>query len=439
MKQVDTLISARWVLTVEDNQPLEHHSVAIHEGKIVDILPSSTAHDQYTAKEHHQLNDHMLMPGFVNLHGHAPMTLFRGLADDLPLMTWLNDHIWPAEGQCMSPDFVADGTELAAAEMIRSGTTAYCDHYFFCESSAETADRLGLRARFYPCTLEFPTPHGSCASDYLKKNEALFKRYESNSLISVGFGPHAPYTVNDDSFREMVQMAKGLGASIQIHLHETAHEVNESLEKFKKRPSERLAELGVFDCAPFQAVHVTQVEDVDIELFKAHNVFVVHCPESNLKLASGFCPVDRLQKAGVSVCLGTDGAASNNDLDMLGEMRTAAMLAKAVGNNAEALPAFEAIKMATLTGARALGLEDKIGSIKAGKEADLIAIDFSQIESQPLYDPVSHLVYCTTADKVSHTWIQGNLKMANRVLTDIDSEALKAKVSNWRSKVLNRA
>jgi 5-methylthioadenosine/S-adenosylhomocysteine deaminase len=435
MQPIDLLISARWVLTVEESIPYDHHSVAINQGLIVDLLPTKEAKARYQPKDSFNLEHHMLMPGFINMHGHVPMTLMRGLADDLPLMTWLNDHIWPAEAKFMGPEFVKDGASLAIAEMIRSGTTTFSDHYFFAEDTAQIATELGIRACLFPTTLEFATPHGQGPNDYLSKNIALHKAYQENDLITIGFGPHAPYTVSDDTFKDMVAAVKELGAFIQIHLHETAHEVQESLEKFRKRPTERLAELGAFDCAPFQAVHVTQVDDIDIELFLKHGVHLVHCPESNLKLASGFCPVDRLQKAGVPLCLGTDGAASNNDLDMMSEMRTAALLAKAVSGNAEALPAFDAIKMATLSGAQAMGAGEKIGSIKVGKEADIIAVDFSQIESQPLYDPVSHLVYCTTSDKVTHSWIQGKIKMKNRQLTNIDTDALTAKVASWRSNI----
>lgn len=435
MQAIDSIISARWVLTVETPELLNHHSVVIHQGKILDLLPTSEAKNQYQPQKHYELDEHMLMPGFINMHGHVPMTLLRGLADDLPLMTWLNDHIWPAEGKCMSPEFVKDGAKLALAEMIKSGTTTFSDHYFFAEDTAGVAEELGIRACLFPTTLEFATPHGEGPADYLANNIALANTYKNHELITIGFGPHAPYTVSDDTFSKMVKAASDLNTFIQIHLHETAHEVAESIEKYGKRPSQRLAELGAFDCSPFQAVHVTQVEDIDIELFIKHQVQIVHCPESNLKLASGFCPVDRLVKAGVNVCLGTDGAASNNDLDMMTEMRTAALLAKGVSGNAEALKAYDAIKMSTLAGAKSMGKEDALGSIKVGKEADLIAVDFSQIESQPVYNPISHLVYCMSADKVTHSWIQGRIKMENRQLVALDVEHLKEKVQYWQKKI----
>lgn len=429
-----TLITPKWILTLENEHILTSHSLIIEQDIIRDILSTKDARKQYDGAEEIILENQLLMPGFINTHGHAAMNLFKGLADDLPLMTWLEEHIWPAEGQWVSEQFVADGTKLAIAEMLQSGTTCFSDMYFFPEAAAETAAEIGMRGTFYTPVLDFPTPYGSGANDYIEKGIQTHDRFKHHPLIDIGFGPHAPYTVSDEPLIKVRSMADQLGMPIQIHLHETEFEVQDALEKTQQRPSERLQKLGFF--APdVQAVHVTQANDTDMSIFKEHGVHVIHCPESNLKLASGFCPVQALFDRGINVALGTDGAASNNDLDMLSEMHTAALLAKGVSNDASALPALEAIKMATINGAKALGKDDQIGSLKAGKQADIISIDFNHISLTPVYDPISHLVYSANRSQVDHVWVAGKLQVKNKQLCHFNLQQLQEMAETWAHKI----
>ena len=428
------IIMPQWLLTLEDEQLLSDHAVVIKEDRIVDILSAQAAQNKYSTAEHVHLPKQVLMPGLINCHGHTAMNLFKGMADDLPLMTWLEEHIWPAEGQWVSPEFVADGTKIGIAEMLRSGTTCYSDMYFYPEVAADTAAELGMRAICYGPILDFPTPYGTGPEDYIEKIITAHNHFKHHSLVDIGFGPHAPYTVSDEPLTNIRTLADQLNIPIQIHLHETEFEVADAQEKTGMRPSERLSKLG-FLGTDVQAVHVTQVSDTDIQLFKESNTHVIHCPESNLKLASGFCPTHKLQQAGINVALGTDGSASNNDLDMLGEMRSAALIAKAVANDASALPALEAIKMATINGAKALGKEDQIGSIKVGKQADLISIDLNEIASAPVYDPISHIVYTATRQQVDHVWVAGNLQVKNKQLCHMNETQLVELAQQWADKI----
>ena len=436
MQNIDTLISARWVIPVNaEREILENHSVAVKDGAIIAVLPSVEAAQKFQAAEVIELSDQALMPGFINTHGHAAMTLFRGMADDLELMTWLNDHMWPAEGKWVSHEMVKDGTELAAAEMIRSGTTTFADNYFFPEAAAESTLKAGLRAQLCFPILDFPTNWAQNADEHIEKGLAAIKKYHQHSHLKVNFGPHAPYTVSDEPLLKIKQLAEEYDIAIQMHVHETQVEVDGELEKRGNRPVRRLKELGLLG-PKFQAVHMTALSAEDIDDIAETGAHIMHCPESNLKLASGFCPVDTLQKRGINVALGTDGAASNNDLDMLGEMRTAAMLAKAVSGNATALPAYEAIAMATLNGAKALGWDAEIGSLEVGKRADITAISLADLESQPLFDPVSHIVYASTRDQISNVWVDGKRLLAERQLTTLDKDAIVANAKQWRDKIV---
>jgi 5-methylthioadenosine/S-adenosylhomocysteine deaminase len=434
-QSVSTIIHARWVIpVVPQNCVLDNHSVVISGQQIVDILPSAEVATKYTAKEEYTLENHALLPGLINAHGHSAMSLFRGLADDLPLMEWLNDHIWPAEGQWVNEEFVADGTLLAIAEMIRSGTTCYSDMYFFPNISAQVATEHKMRTQICFPILDFPTAWAQNAEEYIHKGLELFDQYKNCDYVSVAFGPHAPYTVSDEPLKQVAMLSEQLNAPIQIHLHETEFEVQESIEKYGVRPLQRLADLGLLSPA-LQCVHMTQVNDQDLELLTRNGVHVVHCPESNLKLASGFSPVDKMLKAGINVALGTDGAASNNDLDLLGEMKTAALIAKAVSGDASAVNAHEALEMATINGAKAIGLEDKTGSIEKGKWADIIAVDLGFLDCQPVYDASSHIVYATNSHQVTHSWIGGSIHMKDRQLTMIDTLHLSKRVHSWAEKI----
>ncbi len=437
MQQVDTLIHARWIIPVEPEGVLEHHCLAIHAGRIVDLLPGDQAARRYQTAQTVHLNDHALIPGLVNAHTHAAMSLLRGLADDLPLMEWLNKHIWPAEGAWVSAEFVQDGTQLAIAEMLRSGTTCFNDMYFFPDATAKVASHCGMRASVGLIFIDFPSAWAGTPDEYLDKGLAVHDAYRDHPLIKTAFAPHAPYSVSDAPLRKIATLAEELDIPINMHVHETADEIAHSLAHYQVRPLQRLRDLGLLS-PRLLAVHMTQLTDTEITEFAATGAHVLHCPESNLKLASGFCPVDKLLKAGVNVALGTDGAASNNDLDMFGEMRTAALLAKAVSGDATSVPAATALRMATLNGARALDLDAEIGSLRPGKSADITAVYLSGIETQPLYDPLSQLVYAAGRDHVTDVWVAGQRLLNNRALTTLDETEILRKVQQWRARIARR-
>ncbi len=438
MEKVDTLINARWVIPVEPDVSLAHHSVVLHQGKILAVLPTADARQQYQAGETIDLGHHALIPGLVNAHTHAAMSLFRGLADDLPLMEWLQNHIWPAEARWAKADFVRDGTRLAMAEMLKGGTTCFNDMYFFPEDTAHAARAAGMRAVIGLIMIDFPTAYAQTPGEYLEKGLALHDTLRNSALISTSFAPHAPYTVSDGPLEKIRTLNNELNLPVNIHLHETAHEVDAAMAKTGQRPLQRLNRLDLVN-PNLVAVHMTQLNAEDIALLAQSGAHVVHCPESNLKLASGFCPVHALMQAGVNVALGTDGAASNNDLDLLGEMRTAALLAKAVSGNATALTAHQALRMATLNGARALGLDERIGSLKPGKAADITAIDLNTLASQPVYDPVSQIVYTVSRDQVTDVWVAGKRLLHDRRLTTLDETEILENASAWHAKISGEA
>jgi 5-methylthioadenosine/S-adenosylhomocysteine deaminase len=435
MADVDLLIHARWIIPVQPtNRALEHHSLAIRDGRIVLLVPrNDTA--SLRARETITLDQHALLPGLVNAHTHAAMSLFRGLADDLPLMEWLNKHIWPAEMKWVGDEFVRDGTQIAIAEMLKSGTTCFNDMYFFPETTAHVAQEAGIRACVGLILIDFPSAWAQSADEYLHKGLQLHDDLRHNALVTTAFAPHAPYTVSNGPLEKIAMYADELDIPIHMHVHETAHEVEESLARFGVRPLERLASRGLLG-PRLIAVHMTQLLKEEIDALAQNNVGVVHCPASNLKLASGFCEVDRLLKSGVNVALGTDGAASNNNLDMLEELHLAALLAKGVAREATALPAHAALRMATINGARALGLDDRIGTLEPGKSADIIAIDLSDIGSQPVYDPASQIVYSASREQVTDVWVAGRRLVTSGQLTTLDENDLRSKAGNWRDKIL---
>ncbi|WP_167258080.1 TRZ/ATZ family hydrolase [Dyella sp. SG562] len=432
---IDLVIEARWVVPVEPHAVvLENHAVAVNQGAIVAVLPIADARAAYAPRERVELGEHALIPGLVNTHTHNPMTLLRGLADDLPLMVWLQQHIWPVEGQVIGPEFVRDGVELAVAEMLRGGTTCANENYFFPDVIGATYRRLGFRATVGLPVIEFPTAWAKSQDEYFERAAEVHDSFRGDALIGTAFAPHAPYTVSDQSFERIRVLADQLDIPVHLHTHETAHEVEEEKQKSGLRPFQRLQQLGLVNDRLI-AVHMTQLTEGEIAACAEAGVSVVHCPESNLKLASGFCPAEQLRRAGVNVAIGTDGCASNNDLDMFGEMRTAAMLAKAVSNDAAAFDAAYALRAATLNGARAMGLEDRIGSIEAGKQADLTAVRLSDLETQPLFHVASQLVYATGRHQVTDVWIAGRRKLAGRVLVDMDVDGIRARTHAWRDRI----
>lgn len=434
----DTLIHPGWIVPVMPHGVvLENYSIALTNDRISALLPTAEA-QSIEASQVLELPGHALMPGLINCHGHAAMSLLRGYADDQPLMPWLEKHIWPAEQAHVSEQFVGDGTELAIAEMIRSGTTTFSDMYFFPNICAATAQRLGMRCQITFPIFDFPTAWGTDADDYISKGLALRDDFKHSSLVTVVFGPHAPYTVCEANLAKVATLAAELDAPVHIHLHETTGEVLLAVEQNGERPLDTLHRLGLLGPRT-QCVHMTDLGDQDIALLLATGAHVVHCPQSNMKLASGSCRVSTLLAQGVNVALGTDSAASNNDLNLFGEMQTAALLAKLQAQDATALPAADALAMATINGARAMGLEDRIGSLEVGKQADLIAVDLSGPETQPLYHPLSQLVYACNGSQVSHSWIAGEQVMADRALSRIDLDALTPRINQWQQRITDTA
>jgi 5-methylthioadenosine/S-adenosylhomocysteine deaminase len=435
----DRIISARYVIPVEPpGQVLEHHAVVVRDGRILALLPAEQARRAYAASADTELATHALIPGLINLHTHACMALMRGLADDLPLMEWLTRHIWPAEGQHVSAEFVYEGTLLACAEMIRGGVTCFNDMYFFPEQAGRAALAAGMRAALGIICLEFPTAYAADAQDYLHKGLAVRDALKHEPLLSFCMAPHAPYTVSDRSFEQIVTYADELQIPIHVHLHETQDEIRESQTRFGVRPFERMQRLGLLGPGLI-AVHAVHLEPHEIALLRQTGSHVAHCPSSNLKLASGIAPVTALLDAGVNIGLGTDGAASNNRLDLFEEMRLAALLAKGAAGRPTAVPAHQALAMATLGAARALGLDPELGSITPGKRADLTAVNLAGLELSPCYHPASHLVYAAGREHVSHVWVGGRTLLDDGRLTTLDAGELAAKAAYWQARITPQA
>ncbi|HBK45691.1 MAG TPA: TRZ/ATZ family hydrolase [Xanthomonadaceae bacterium] len=431
----DLLIEAGHVVPIEPHAVvLEDYAVAVRDGTIVALLPREQARARFSAAEVVSRPDAALMPGLVNAHTHNPMTLLRGIADDLPLMVWLQQHIWPVEAALIGPEFVADGTTLAIAEMLRGGTTCANENYFFPDVQAAVYSKHGFRALVGLPVINFATAWARSDDEYFDRAGQVHDQWRDDALIATAFAPHAPYTVSDANFERVRMLADQLDMQVHLHTHETAQEIADSVRQYGQRPLARLDRLGLVNDRLI-AVHMTQLTDAEIHLCAERGVHVVHCPESNLKLASGFCPACALQRAGVNLAIGTDGCSSNNDLDMFSENRTAAILAKAVAGDATALDAATTLRAATLGGARALGFGDRIGSIEVGKQADLVCVDLSALETQPLHHVLSQLVYATGRHQVSDVWIGGRPKLVARELVGMDPAALVANARQWRERI----
>lgn len=435
-QSIDLLITARWIVPVQpDGLVLEGHAVAIDDGAIIEVLPRAKASAKYAPREQVDLPEHALIPGLVNAHTHNPMTLLRGLADDLPLMTWLQQHIWPVEAKVLGPEFVRDGVELAIAEMLRGGTTCCNENYFFPDAQAAAYRAHGFRARVGLPIVEFPSAWAKDRDEYFDRALAVHDALRSDPMVGTAFAPHAPYTVADAAFERIRTLSDQLDVPVHLHLMETAQEVEDSRREHGLRPMQRLQKLGLVNDRLI-AVHMTQVSDAEIAVCAEAGVSVVHCAESNLKLASGFCPAEKLRRAAVNLALGTDGCASNNDLDMFGELRSAALLAKAVANDAAAFGDAFALRAATLNGARALGLQAIVGSIEPDKRADLVAVRMDEVETQPLYNVLSHLAYAVSRRQVSDVWIDGKRKLGGGALVDFDLAGVLEKARRWRERIV---
>jgi 5-methylthioadenosine/S-adenosylhomocysteine deaminase len=435
LETVDLIVEPKWIIPVEpQGVVLEDHAVVVHDRKIHALLPQGEAWQRFAPRERVQLPQHVLIPGLINLHTHAAMTLMRGLADDRPLMEWLQKHVWPAEAKHVSPAFVRDGTLLACAEMLRGGITCFNDMYFFPEAAAEAARRFGMRAVLGIVVIDFPTTYASDADDYLSKGLATRDALRDDPLLSFCMAPHAPYTVGDRTFERIVTLAEQLQLPIHVHLHETRDEIAQGLAQHGVRPLERLRRLGLLGPSLI-AVHGVYLEEDEISLLAEHGCTIAHCPTSNMKLASGVAPVAPALRRGLRVGLGTDGAASNNRLDLFQEMRHASLLAKVVSGDATALDAHTVLRMATLDGAAALGLERKIGSLAPEKYADMVAIRLDAPEVIPCFDPASHLVYVAGREHVSHVWIDGRLRVSAGMLQKSDMNQLIGVVNLWQNRL----
>ncbi len=434
MQTVDLLICAAHVVPVAPRGVLADHAVAVDDGRIVAMLPTAQALEQYEADEVVRLDRHALIPGLVNLHCHAAMTLMRGIADDVPLMTWLQQHIWPAEAKHVSDEFVHDGSLVAMAEMLRGGVTTVNDMYFFPEATARAALKAGMRASLGVIAIEFPSAYAPDAASYLQKGLAIRDAYQGEPLLTFCLAPHSPYTVGDEILKKIAVLAEELDLPIHCHVHETRDEIEQGIAQHGVRPFERLRRLGVVG-PRLIAVHCVHLESAELDIMAREGVSVAHCPSSNMKLASGIAPVAQMRERGIRVGVGTDGAASNNRLDVMTEMRSAALLAKAASGDASVVSAGEALEMATLAGARALGLDAHIGSIEVGKFADLAAVELSSVETLPCFDPVSHLVYAAGREHVTHVWVEGQARLVERRLAGLDEQDLHDKARWWAKRL----
>jgi 5-methylthioadenosine/S-adenosylhomocysteine deaminase len=430
----DLMVSARWVIPIEPaGAVFERHAVIVRGGRIVAILPAAEAGRRFAAREQVTLDRHVLLPGLINLHTHAAMTLFRGLSDDLPLMVWLREHIWPAEGRFVSEEFVHDGTLLAAAEMIRSGVTCFNDMYFFPGATARAVERAGMRAMIGIIVLAFPTAWAGTPEEYFERGAAV-RGGNGSALLRYSLAPHAPYTVDDAAFARVRDLSAEWDVPVHVHVQETRHEIADSVAQHGVRPLARLERLGLVN-PRLLAVHAVHLADEEIALLAERGAHVAHCPSANLKLASGIAPVGRLLAAGANVGVGTDGAASNNRLDVLAELRLAALLAKASSEDASAVPAHEALRLATIRPARALGLDREIGSLTPGKSADLTAIEMTGPELEPCYDAASHVVYAAGREHVTHVWVAGTPLLANRRMLTVDEDELRMVAERWQERI----
>ncbi len=434
MTPIDLRLDAGYVVPVEPARTLRDHALLVDRGRIVGLVPQADADRDYAPREHVELAQHVLLPGLINAHTHAAMTLFRGIADDLPLARWLEDHIWPREARSVAPEFVYDGVRLAAAEMLKGGITCCNDMYFFPDAAARAYVETGMRAMLGLPVLDFPTPYAADPDGYLQAGLAVRDACKHEPRLVFALAPHAPYTVSDAAFEKIVVFARQLDLPIQTHLAETAHEVAESRARHGATPLARLHRLGATGPG-FIAIHGVHLSADDIEILATHGGHVVHCPASNMKLGSGIAPIAELAARGVNVALGTDGAASNNRLDLFGEMRLASLLAKVRAGDAAALPAEDVVRAATLGGARALGLERVLGSLEPGKEADVVAVDFSRLDAVPCYDPVSHLVHAVGRDAVTDVWVGGTRVVMNGALTATDEAAIAIRARYWQERL----
>ena len=435
IQQVSTIISAKWICPVRPlNVTLEDHSIIIDENRIIDIIETKKIASLYQSDQHVQLHHHIVTPGLINAHTHAAMNLFRGFADDQPLHTWLHESIWPLEKKWVTPDFVYDGTLIACAEMLKSGVTTFNEMYFYPEAASRAIKQSGMRANIGLFVMDYPSNYANDGEDYLMKGLEARDGWRDEALITSSLAPHAPYSVSDKTLNQVLTYANQLNLTIHMHVHETENEILESVKQFQLRPIERLHRLGLLS-PQFMAVHAVYLNDQDLNALSKESTSVIHCPTSNLKLGSGVADIATLQKHNINVCIGTDGSASNNKQDVLHDMQLASLLAKGLKKNPAIMDAKTSLEMVTINGAKALGLEDHIGSIEKGKYADLVAFNIDQVSTLPMYDPMSHLIYATSREEVSHVWVNGLLQYEEGLLTSIDTQLCKDIGLRWQLKI----
>jgi 5-methylthioadenosine/S-adenosylhomocysteine deaminase len=423
-RQVDLIVRNAIVVTMDASaRVLPRGAVVIDAGRIVAVEPTEAVAASYVARDTIDADGQVVLPGLINTHTHAPMVLYRGLADDLALMEWLEKYIFPAEAKTVTPEFVRAGTRLAALEMIQSGTTTYADMYYFEEEIARVTRDAGLRGILGQTIIQFPVADAKTPQDGLARTEAFLKEFAGDELITPAIAPHAMYTLDPGTLKAARAMADRHGAPVLIHLAETADELKTSQKDHRMSPTRYLESLGFWGPRTI-AAHAVWMDADDIRILASRNVGVSHNPESNMKLASGTAKVPAMRAAGIPVGLGTDGAASNNDLDMFESMRQAALLHKLTTGDPRAVPATVALAMATREGARALRMEDQIGSLEPGKRADVITVSMRGARQTPMYDPVSHLVYVTRGDDVQTTIVNGRVLMRNRKVLTLDEAAV---------------
>jgi len=428
------ILEPRWLLPVEPWSVLEGDAVAIEDGRIIAIGSREGLRESYPDAARTVLPDHVLMPGLVNAHTHAAMTLLRGFADDVPLMTWLRQRIWPVEGRWVDPDFVTDGTRLAAAEMMRGGVTCFADMYFFPQQAIEACLRSGIRILSGQVVVDATTAYANGSADHLQKAARVIEQFRDVPGVHFSLAPHAPYTVSDEVFVSLKVLCDEFGIPLHTHLHETLAEVDESVAHYGVRPLERLDRLGLVG-PDFMAVHAVHLTDDEIALLADRGASAVHCPTSNLKLASGVARFADWLAAGMRVGLGTDGVASNNRLDLLSDMRLASCWPRGPPATPRPVPARQALRAATLGGAQTLGLGHLIGSLGVDKSADLIAVDLSDQDLSPMYDVASHLVNCVDRHHVSDVWVAGRRVVRHSELVDEDPAQLRALATVWQERI----
>ena len=440
-------IAADWVIPMDvaidqavndlrkDDLWKKDFALVIKDRKITDILSQADLTSKYPEMLVKKLPGMAIMPGFINAHTQAAMNLFKGFSDDSPLDQCLKETIWPTESALLDDDFVYEGTQLAMAEMLRGGTTCFQDVYYMPDQIAKAVDSAKMRANIGLIIVESNNAWAKNADQCISKALDVNDQFKHHSNLSFSFAPHACHTVSEESLRKIASFSFELNINIHMNVHESYQEVSQFESEHGLRPLAKLKQLGLMS-PQLNATHMTQLNAEEITQLVQSGTHIIHCPQSNMKQANGVCPITVLLKAGVNIAIGTDGAASNNDLDMLAELQTAALLAKSTSGNASSCTAYQALYAATMGGAKALGLERLVGSLTIGKEADFIAIDLSQIETQPVYNPISQIVYAASRQQVKHVWVAGEQLLDNRRLTTLDENKLLKNSQKWQHKIV---